>query len=210
MKALALGAVALLLVVGQAGAQSLAQTPDIHQRLAGFGGDPEALPHAITALERHGGRVVKIRFTSLRGRPAYDAIVAQGGGVRFVRLTQAGGAVRILKRSEAPRWMLSWRARRDLSRAAHADVGLATAVRMAESESAGAAAVAAGIATLASDPVRPAPAYNVLLMRPDGSLERVAVDARTGLAVAKLRSFAASSATTAEGKRPAVRTALEW
>jgi hypothetical protein len=208
MKALAVGSIALVVAAGSAGAQSSAQTPGLHPP-AGFGGDPEALPHAIAVLERHGGRVVRIRYASQRGRPAYDAIVERGGEVRCVRLAQAGDVVRKLQRSEEPGWMLNWRGRRELANAAHAEVGLAEAVREAESESAGAPALAAGVAPLAGDPVRPAPAYEVLLMHADGSLERVAVDARTGLAVAKLRSVAASPATTAEGVREPVSTARE-
>jgi hypothetical protein len=205
MKALTIAAV-LLVAGGVADAQVLAQPPSLHGHLAGFGGDPAQLLRAVAALERHGARVVEIRFDSRLGHPAYDAVVELRGKARVVRLARDGAEIRLLKQTDEPRWMLGRRVRADLSRAAHAEVGLAAAVRAAEDDSAGAPAVAAGIAPLASDPVRPAPAYNVLLMRPDGRLERVAVDARTRLVIAKLGSPGAA----ADEGRGSAEAALVW
>jgi hypothetical protein len=183
--------VAALALAAPAAARPVAQAPLLHGALAGFGGDPHALPDAVTALERRGGRVAEIRFDSRHGRPAFDAVVARGGVVSFVRAPERRGEIAtVIRKAEAPRWMLGWHARRELTGLQRADVPLATAVWTVERNHAGAPAVAAGVATLASDPLRPAPVYNVLLEQPDGRLLRTAVDARTGLEISDVRPYA--------------------
>lgn len=158
--------------------------------LEGFDRDADDLPRAIALLERSGALVADIRFDGLGGRAGFDAALEQGGHVVFVRLPRGAARFIALPRGEQPAWMRSWRTRAQLAAAQHAKVGLANAVRQAETDAGNLPAVAASVATQASDPVRYAPAYNVLVLTPDDAVQRVAVDARTGLSVADLGALA--------------------
>lgn len=169
---------------GSSVAQPVAQSPYTHGHLAGFGGDPTALPRAIRNIERNGGRVMEIRFDSSLGHPGYDVVVERGDHVDFVRLAEPEAGLVVASTSAEPAWMLGWRGRRDVKIVQQADIGLAKAVRVAESQNGGAPAVAAGIAVSASNASNSVPAYNVLLEMPDSRVRRVAVDSRTGLVIA--------------------------
>lgn len=183
-RTLLLAFVASGIAAGPTLAQPVAQPPEAHGHLAGFGGDPTAIPRVIVNTERNGGRVMEIRFNSHLGHPGYDLAVERGGRVDFVRISEPGEGLVVTGGSSEPSWMLGWRGRKDVKIVKQADIGLAQAVRRAESENGGAPAVAAGIAVSASNPDNSVPAYNVLLEMPDGHVRRAAVDARTGLEIA--------------------------
>ena len=180
---------ALALAVAPASAQRPAP-PKPPAWLEGFDRDADDLPRAVATLERGGGLVTEIRFDGRRGHPGFDAAVERRGRVVFARLERGGSRYVVLTRRRQPDWMLGWRARRQLAGALHARIGLAAAVQEAESDTGNLPAVAAGVATRASDPLRYAPAYNVLVLTPDDRVRRVAVDARTGLSIANLGALA--------------------
>lgn len=172
-----------------AAAALVAQAPKFHGDLESFDRSADLLPRTIAQLERGGGRVTEIRFDGRRGHPGFDAAVERGGRVVFLRLVRGAAREHVMSRLEEPAWMLGWRARQELASTLRTQVGLAEAVQEAEADTFGQPAIAAGIATLASDPLRYVPVYNVLLLRGDGGRERVAVDARTGLAIADLSTL---------------------
>jgi hypothetical protein len=172
------GAAALAAAAAQA--QPVAQPAAPRGDIAGFTGGPQALPRAIGRIERSaGGRVMEIRFDRRAGRPGYDAVVAKGPQLVFLRAEQDRRARVIAARAE-PAWMLGWKGRKDVRIAERARVSLASAVRTAEASDHDAPAVAAGIATSASNPTSRVHAYNVLLEQGRGHTRRLAVDANTG------------------------------
>jgi hypothetical protein len=158
--------------------------------LEGFDRDADDLPRAIDVLERGGGLVTDIRFDGRGGHPGYDAAVERDGHVVFVRLARGAARYLVLSRREQPVWMQAWRPRAQRAAALNAKVGLSAAVKQAETDAGNLPAVAAAVATRASDPLRYAPAYNVLVLTPDDAVQRVAVDARTGLSIADLGALA--------------------
>ena len=80
--------------------------------------------------------------------------------------------------ASAPDWMLKWNQRADLKWDRRTEAPLAEAIRTAE-QADNAPAVAAGIATSASNPDSDVHAYNIILDT-GGATKRVAVDASTG------------------------------
>jgi hypothetical protein len=178
------------LVVGPTAAEP-ARRPAPPTWLDGFDRDADNLPRAIATLERGGGLVTEIRFDGRGGHPGFDATVERGGRVAFVRLERGGARDVVLTRRRRPAWMQRRRIRQQLSSALHAKVSLAAAVQQAEGDTGDLPAVAAAVATRASDPLRYAPAYNVLLLTPQDTVQRVAVDAITGLSIADVGALAA-------------------
>lgn len=187
----ALAAAAGLALATPAGAQSVAMPahPDIN--LAGFSGDPSALPDAVAAIEAaSGGRVVEIRYDNVSGAPGYDVVVAKGASVTFARFSKPAGGLTVLTSDARPRWMLDWVSRRNIDLARLAAVPLDKAIRTAEASRGGAPAVAAGIAATASQPTNEVHAYNVAVLT-DGAQRRVAVDSETGMVIADPRALIA-------------------
>ncbi len=162
----------------------LAQTLRVNSKLsinvAGFSGDPNVLPNAVTNIESHGGgRVAAITFNNVAGTPGYAVIVLNGSDVRFWRLDKPTGKPVELTGASAPQWMLSWRNQRRAAVLTAAKVSLADAIRTAEASYEGAPAVVAGIARSAGKPTSDTHAYMVGLLK-RGRLIRVAVNTETG------------------------------
>lgn len=188
-------AVACVSVLGLAApaalGQPVAQRPQLSGDIAGFSGDPGALPSAIDHIEQAtGGVVTEARFANVNGVPGYDAAVAKGGAVTLMRVAEPSRGVVVLTGDTVPVWMMHWRARRDVHFAVHAPISLSAAVRSAEKAYNGEPAVAAGIATSASAPDSDVHAYNVLLLRHGGSHHRVAIDSATGEVIANPSALA--------------------
>lgn len=145
--------------------------------------------HVIRHIEEvSGGRVIEVRFTADDNGPGWDAAVDQGEHIDFVRLVSEEGQPITLTENSRPTWSLHWPGRNDVHYARTAKVSLVDAIRSAESAE-HEPAVAAGIATLTSNPDRGVTAYNVLLADPDGTVRR-AVDADTGQVIANPSALA--------------------
>ena len=167
-----------------AAAPTLAQTLRVNSNLsidvAGFSGDPNILPDAVTNIEStSGGRVAAIAFNNVAGTPGYAVIVLKGSDVRFWRLDKPTGKPAELTDASAPQWMLTWRNQRRAAVLTAAKVSLADAIRTAEASQEGAPAVVAGIARSAGKPTSNVHAYMVGILK-DGRLIRVAVNTETG------------------------------
>ncbi len=184
------------LVVALAAATSLAiATPTSAQNvglrsfprvdLAGFSGDANALPTAVTNIEKTtGGRVIEIRYNNVSGVPGYDVVLAKGSDVTFLRFSRPEtGAVQLTGKT-VPDWMLNWTSKKNTSLGESAKVRLADAIRAAEADRQGAPAVAAGIARSAAEGDADVHAYNVLISSGGGGQRRVAVDTQTGQVIA--------------------------
>ena len=172
-------------------AQSVDQGAHVNLNLAGFSGDPGALPSAITAIEgASGGKVVEIRFNNVGGVPGYDVVVAKGSQISFQRFAKPSDGLITLTDKTEPAWMLKWRAREDVSLVSAAKVSLADAVRTAEAQRGGAPAIAAGMAKSATGANTDVKAYNVAILK-DGVQHRVAIDSATGEVIANPRMLAA-------------------
>ena len=79
-----------------AAAPTLAQTLRVNSKLsidvAGFSGDPNILPDAVTNIESlSGGRVAAITYNNVAGTPGYAVIVLKGSDVRYWRLDKPTG-----------------------------------------------------------------------------------------------------------------------
>jgi hypothetical protein len=165
-------------------APTLAQTIRVNSNLsidvAGFSGDPNILPEAVTNIEANsGGRVAAIAFNNVAGTPGYTVIVLKGSDVRFWRLDKPTGKPAELTDAAAPQWMLTWRNQRRAAVLTAAKVSLADAIRTAEASNEGAPAVVAGIARSAGKPTSDVHAYMVGLLK-GGRLIRVAVNTESG------------------------------
>jgi hypothetical protein len=181
---LALTAAVGVAVSAPACAQSVSMKayPDVN--LAGFSGEPSALPNAVAAAEAaSGGRVVAIRYDNVAGVSGYDVVLARGTNVTFERFSNPSTGLVAFTSNSKPAWMLKWPARKDVSIVTHAKVPLSQAIRTAEAAHAGAPAVAAGLAVNAVDANVDVHAYNVVLLV-GGHERRVAIDSETGLRIA--------------------------
>jgi uncharacterized membrane protein YkoI len=188
---LALTAASALTLVAPASAQDVGLRPYPNIDLAGFSGDPTALPKAVANIEKlTGGRVVEIRYNNVAGVPSYDVVLAQGSDVRFLRFSKPGAGPIELTQTTTPSWMLDWRARTNVALEQSAKVPLADAITKAEASMNGAPAVAAGIAQSAANPSSDVHAYNVSILR-EGDQHRVAVDSQTGYLIENPASLAA-------------------
>jgi hypothetical protein len=181
---LSLIAAAGLAVSAPAVAQSVAMpaNPDIN--VAGFSGDPGALPAAINAIEAaSGGKVVEIRYNNVAGAPGYDVVVAKGSQISFMRFSKPGQGLVAHTDETKPAWMLNWPARKDVSLVRTASVKLPDAIRAAEAANGNAPAVAAGMAESAISAATSVKAYNVAIVK-NGGLRRVAVNSADGSVIA--------------------------
>jgi uncharacterized membrane protein YkoI len=106
--------------------------------------------------------------------------IAESGKISFLHLAREGGEIVPVDEHAQPVGMMSWRKRDNARLAAQAHVSLSDAIRTAEQHANGAPAVAAGIMRGASSPTTDVHAYNILVLRPDGTTRRVAVDSETG------------------------------
>jgi hypothetical protein len=160
--------------------QPVAQGVRLRADIAGFDGDPTALPRAISAAEQSsGGTVVQAQYASHAGGSGYQATVANGNEVTFMSLAQPAAGVAVMADDNVPLSALHGGDRRDVRIAERAPISLAEAVTRAEDAHNDAPAVAAGIAISASNPTSDVHAYNVLLLE-GGRVHRVAVDSATG------------------------------
>lgn len=172
-------------------AQSVDQPAHTNLNLAGFSGEPGALPGAIDAIEAaSGGKVVEIRFNNVGGAPGYDVVLARGSQITFERFAKPGQGLVTLSGDTKPAWMLNWTAREDVTLVRTAKVKLADAVRAAEAARNNAPAAAAGIAKSAAGADTDVKAYNVAIVQ-DGRQHRVAVDSATGEVIANPQMLAA-------------------
>jgi uncharacterized membrane protein YkoI len=180
---LALAATASLAVTAPALSQNVGMGATPQLNLTGFSGDPGALVHAVTTIEgSSGGRVAEIRFDNVDGAPGYDVVLAKGDHVRFQRLNVQGGKPVEYSESKTPKWMLSWRGRRNVQLVNEATVPLADAIRTAQASENNAPAVAAGISHGAASPATRVHAYNVAVLR-NGRQRRVAVNSQSGAVI---------------------------
>jgi hypothetical protein len=191
---LALAAAGSLAAVGPVLAQSAARSVPMAPRpgvsLAGFSGDAQALPNAISAIEAAtGGRVVEIRYNNVAGVGGFDFVLARDSQLSFERVTGPNGDMTELSGQGMPSWMLDWPGRKDARLVSMAKVPLADAVRTVESTM-GAPAVAAGMAQTAANANTSVKAYNVAIVK-DGEERRVAVDSDNGFLIADPSMLAA-------------------
>ncbi|HSZ50277.1 MAG TPA: hypothetical protein VK801_01790 [Caulobacteraceae bacterium] len=177
-------AAAIVLCVAGVAAQGVSQRPYTKADLSGWTGNPGTLTRMIQQIEaKTGGRVVEIRYSSRDAMPGFRAAVAKNGSVTFLSAAAEKGDTVELAAASVPDWMLKWKARADVTQALRATVPLPDAIRAAEQASDGAPAVAAGIASSASNPTSDVQAYNVLIWR-HGEVHRVAVDDKSGQVIA--------------------------
>ena len=185
--ACAIAATASLCAAG-ASAQSVSQKPYTKADVASWTGNANTLPSVVRRIQATtGGRVLEIRYTDRDGAPGFRAALAKGANVTFLRVAANGQAV-AMSAATVPDWMLKWKARADVRQAMMATVPLTQAIRTAEQQGEG-PAVAAGIASSASNPTSDVQAYNVLIYR-DGDVRRFAVDIRTGQIIENPRALA--------------------
>jgi len=171
-------------------AHAVSQRPYTKADLSSWTGSPGTLPSLIQQIESTtGGRVVEIRYTDRDGKPGFRAAVAKNGGVTFLRISSENADSVEPGAASVPDRKLKWKARADVGQALRATVPLSEAIRTAEYESYGAPAVAAGIASSASNPSSDVQAYNILIRR-GGATHRVAVDDRTGRVIANPEALA--------------------
>jgi hypothetical protein len=186
--ACAIVAGATLCAVGASG-EPVSQKPHPKIDLAGWSGDASTLTHMIQQIEgASGGRVVAIHYTNRGGAPGFRTVVAKDGGVTFISAAASDGQTLETPSASVPDRMLKWKARADVGHALEATVPLTDAIRIAEEEGEG-PAVAAGIASSASNPEAELQAYNVLIDS-GGYIHRVAVDIRTGRVIQNPRALA--------------------
>lgn len=180
---LALAATTSLAAAPSALSQSVGvrSIPDIN--LTGFSGDAQALPNAVSAIEKlSGGRVAEIRFDNINGVPGFDVALAQGNHMRFQRYTKSSGGLITFSEAKTPAWMLDWRGQRNMSLVQNARVPLADAIRTASGSMRGAPAAAAGISHAASSATTSVHAYNIAVVQ-NGALRRVAVNSDSGAVI---------------------------
>lgn len=183
-------AAAVVLCGAGASAQLVSQQPYTKADLSTWTGAPDTLPRTIQRIEATtGGRVLEIRYSDRDGMPGFRAAVAKNGGVTFLRVAMQNGSSVEMTEASVPDWMLKWKARADVAAALQASVPLTDAIRTAEQANGGAPAVAAGIASSASNTTSDVQAYNVLTLR-DGEVRRIAVDDKTGQVIANPRALA--------------------
>jgi uncharacterized membrane protein YkoI len=179
----------LAISAGSAIGQPVAQQAHPDEDFSAFAGTPDTLVRVIAHVEHaNGGRVLDIRFSPSGGEPGYVAAVDLGGQVMFERLAREDGQLSQVSEHDQLTSMLHWRARADVELAENAKVSLVDAIRTAEGEANEAPAVAAGIATSASNPTNGVAAYNVLVLR-DGNTHRISVDDQTGEIIANPRAM---------------------
>jgi hypothetical protein len=181
---IALASTASLAAAAPALGQSVGvrSVPDIN--LTGFSGDAQALPSAVTAIEKKsGGRVAEIRFDNIDGAPGYDVALVEGNHMRFRRYTKANDSLVKFSESKTPSWLLDWRSFRNMNIVRNARVPLADAIRTASGSMRGAPAAAAGIFHGAASANTRVHAYNIAVVQ-NGALQRVAVNSDTGSVIA--------------------------
>lgn len=182
---------ALMLASSYGAAQPVAQKAYTKTDVAAFSGGPDVLPDVINSIQSStGGKVTEVRFVDKNGVPGFDAAVAKGGSVTFMRADAPAKNVTVLATDTLPDWLLGWRSRQDVNLAERAKYPLADAVRTAEKANGGAPAVAAGIAASASNPTSDVNAYNVLL-KTGNDVKRVAVDSSTDQIIANPQALSA-------------------
>jgi hypothetical protein len=176
----------LALSPGVGNAQAVSQAPSYPASdLAGFNGNADSLTNAIDRVKSAtGGRVLEIRYAMKDNVPGYNAAVAKGLNVVFVRLDDKSGKLTPVDESSRQDWMLQWQQIRDIHIAENASVSLLDAVRTAEQAQNNKPAVAAGIARSASNPQSDVYAYNVIINQGNGDITRVAVDSSNGMVIA--------------------------
>ena len=183
-------AAAIILSVAGASAQGVSQRAYTKADLSGWTGDPGTLTRMIQQIEaKTGGRVIEIRYSSSDSLPGFRVAVAKEGGVTFYSVAAENADTIEMSAASVPDWMLKWKARADVRQALRATVPLSDAISTAEKASDGAPAVAAGIASSASNPTSDVQAYNVLIWR-SGEVHRVAVDDKSGQVIADPRALA--------------------
>jgi hypothetical protein len=175
-------AAAVLAVSGAtASAQPVAQSARMKADMSSFKGTNDTLINTITNVQQvTGGRVLEIRFTNKGGMPGFHTVVAKGKTIVYFHVAADGSNAVEISGSEKPDWMLKSPAKAQLQAAQLATVPLTDAIRTAEGK--GGPAVAAGIATSASNTSAGVKAYNVLLLQ-DGQVNRVAVDDASGMII---------------------------
>jgi uncharacterized membrane protein YkoI len=180
----------LALSAGPALAQAVTQSTRLQPDMAGFNGAPDSLTTMIGKIESGtGGRVIEIRFTNADGMPGYRAVVDHGAQLEFKRIAATNGDAVEISSSNVPPWMLHWRQRKAAEIARDAKVPLSEAIRTAEKEQDGSPALAAGVATSATNPSTDVKAYNVLVYH-EGDVVRVAVDGDTDKVIANPQALA--------------------
>lgn len=165
-------------------AQRVAQPGFYSGDVAAFHGDSQTLIDAVQALHAStDSRVVDIRFARQDGVPGYYVVLQKDGRFTYLHIDELSKRVVAIESANEPDWMLNWKKRSQLRFDRKANVLLAQAIRTAEAAHNDAPAIAAGIATSASNPTSDVHAYNVILDIKGHTL-RVAVDGKTGEIIA--------------------------
>jgi uncharacterized membrane protein YkoI len=105
-----------------------------------------ALAHATMTIETAAsGKVLEIRLMDETGDPKFEAAVAKGDGIVYVRIASVSDEVTEIKVSDLPAWLLNYHLEAYMRSIAQAQVPLVEAIRRAE-ERANAPAIGAGLA----------------------------------------------------------------
>jgi uncharacterized membrane protein YkoI len=140
------------------------------------------LSSAIQAIEEEsGGKLLEIRLMDEKGEPAFEAAVAQGDSIVYLRVASVGDVVTHISVRELPPWLQNYKMQAYMQSASRAKVPLAEAVLKAEAK-AEAPAIGAGIAKPlgGSNAVL---AYYVETLK-GGKRQLLAVDAESGAMIA--------------------------
>lgn len=105
-----------------------------------------ALAGAADTFEKStGGRVLEVRLADTTGVPVFEAALADGNAVRYLRIESPSQDVTEIAATSLPQWLLNYRMEAYMRSAAKAKVALGAAIRKAENRD-HAPAVDAGIA----------------------------------------------------------------
>lgn len=137
-----------------------------------------ALAEAADTFEKStGGRVLEIRLADTTGAPVFEAALAEGNAVKYLRIESPSQDVTEIAVTSLPQWLLNYRMEAYMRSATKASVPLGAAIRKVENrEHAG--AVDAGIAKPLSG-TNAVLAYFVETLK-GSKRQELAVDATTG------------------------------
>jgi uncharacterized membrane protein YkoI len=141
-----------------------------------------ALADAADTFEKStGGRVLEVRLADTTGGPVFEAAVAKGNAVQYLRIESPSQDVTEIAVTSLPQWLLNYHMEAYMRSAAKAKVALGAAIRKAESSD-HAPAVDAGIAKPLSG-INAVLAYFVETLK-GSKRQELAVDATTGSLIA--------------------------
>ena len=141
-----------------------------------------ALAHASAAFEQStGGRVMEVRVANAPGAPAFEAAIAKGGAVLYMRIASPSEDVTEIDVNHLPSWLVSYHMDAYIRSISKAEVPLDAAIVKAEARD-HAPAVDAGIAKPLSG-TNAVLAYFVETIK-GSKPQQSAIDATTGAFIA--------------------------